>query len=160
MSKRGWHLLPVCVLVELQNQQSCSRAALEVEPNRVRGILGERTPHLETKSWQRPLIAVRADHARTGHEASLPESKALSYVQLFAPSWPVVHQVPPSMGFPRQEYWSGLPLPSPMTNLGRVLKSRDVLLPTKVCLVKAMVFPLVMYGCESWTIKKAECRKN
>ena len=107
MSKRGWHLLPVCVLVELQNQQSCSRAALEVEPNRVRGILGERTPHLETKSWQRPLIAVRADHARTGHEASLPESKALSCVQLFAPSWPVVHQVPPSMGFPRQEYWSG-----------------------------------------------------
>ena len=44
-----------------------------------------------------------------------------------------------------------------MTNLGRVLKSRDILLPTKVCLVKAMVFPLVMYGCASWTRKKAEC---
>jgi len=43
-----------------------------------------------------------------------------------------------------------------MTNLDRILKSRDITLPTKVCLVKAMVFPLVMYRCESWTIKKAE----
>ena len=46
-----------------------------------------------------------------------------------------------------------------MTNLDSILKSRDVTLPTKVCLVKAMVFPVVMYGCESWTIKKAECRR-
>ena len=43
-----------------------------------------------------------------------------------------------------------------MTNLDSILKSRDITLPTKVCLVKAMVFPLVMYGCESWIIKKAE----
>ena len=43
-----------------------------------------------------------------------------------------------------------------MTNLDSVLKSRDITLPTKVCLVKALVFPVVMYGCESWTIKKAE----
>ena len=43
-----------------------------------------------------------------------------------------------------------------MINLDRVLKSRDIILLTKVCLVKAMVFPVVMYGCESWTIKKAE----
>ena len=46
-----------------------------------------------------------------------------------------------------------------MTNLESILKSRDIPLPTKVCLVKAMVFPVVMYGCESWTIKKAECLK-
>ena len=46
-----------------------------------------------------------------------------------------------------------------MTNLDSVLKSRDITLPTKVCLVKAMVFPVVMYGCESWPVKKAECRK-
>ena len=46
-----------------------------------------------------------------------------------------------------------------MTNLDSILKSRDVTLPTKVHLVKAMVFPVVMYGCESWTMKKAECRK-
>ena len=45
----------------------------------------------------------------------------------------------------------------PITNLDSILKSRDITLPTKVCLVKAMVFPVVMYGCESWTIKKAEC---
>ena len=44
-----------------------------------------------------------------------------------------------------------------MTNLDRILKSRDITLPTKVCLVKAMVFPVVMYGCKSWAIKKAEC---
>ena len=43
-----------------------------------------------------------------------------------------------------------------MSNLDRILKSRDITLPTKVCLFKAMVFPVVMYGCESWTIKKAE----
>ena len=44
-----------------------------------------------------------------------------------------------------------------MTNLDNMLKSKDITLPTKVCLVKAMVFPVVMYGCESWTIKKAVC---
>ena len=43
-----------------------------------------------------------------------------------------------------------------MTNLESILKSRDITLPTKVCLVKAMIFPVVMYGCESWTVKKAE----
>ena len=46
-----------------------------------------------------------------------------------------------------------------MTNLDSILKNRDVTLPTKVHLVKAMVFPVVMYGCESWTVKKAECQK-
>ena len=44
-----------------------------------------------------------------------------------------------------------------MTNLDSILKSRDITLPTKACLVKAMVFPVVMYGCESWTVKKTEC---
>ena len=80
------------------------------------------------------------------------------------------------MGFSRQEYWSGLPLPSldgdcsheikrclllgrkAMTKLDSILKSRDITLPTNVDLVKAMVFPVVMYGCESWSIKKAEHR--
>ena len=46
-----------------------------------------------------------------------------------------------------------------MTSLNNILKSRDITLPTKVHLVKAMVFPVVMYGCESWTIKKAECQR-
>ena len=46
-----------------------------------------------------------------------------------------------------------------MTNLDSMFKSRDITLPTKVCLVKAMIFPVVMYGCESWTVKKAERRR-
>ena len=46
-----------------------------------------------------------------------------------------------------------------MTNLDSILKSRDITLPTKVCLVKAMVFPVVMYGCEHWTMRKTECRR-
>ena len=46
-----------------------------------------------------------------------------------------------------------------MTNLQSILKSRDITLPTKVCIVKAMVFPIVIYGCESWTIKKVECQR-
>ena len=46
-----------------------------------------------------------------------------------------------------------------MTNLDNMLKSRNITLPKKICLVKAMIFPVVMYGCESWTVKKAECRR-
>ena len=46
-----------------------------------------------------------------------------------------------------------------MINLDNIFKSKDITLPTKVCLVKAMVFPVVMYGCESWTMKKAECQR-
>ena len=66
--------------------------------------------------------------------------KSLSHVQLSATPWTAAYHAPPSMGFSRQEYWSGLPLPSPMTNLDSILKSRDITLPTKVHLVKAMVF--------------------
>ena len=47
-----------------------------------------------------------------------------------------------------------------MTNLDSILKGRDITLPTKIHLIKAMVFPVVMYGCESWTIKKAECQRT
>ena len=73
--------------------------------------------------------------------------------------WTAAYQAPPSMGLSRQEYWSGVPLllgRKVMTNLDSILKSRDITLPTKVRLVKAMVFPVVMYGCESWTVKKLE----
>ena len=82
--------------------------------------------------------------------------KSLSCVRLPVTLWITAHQAPPSMGFSRQEYWSGVPLPSLMTNLDSILKSRGITLPTKVRLVKAMVFPVVMYGCDSWTVKKAE----
>ena len=47
-----------------------------------------------------------------------------------------------------------------MTNLDSILKNREITLPAKVCLVKVMVFPVVMYGCESWTIKKAKCQRT
>ena len=83
----------------------------------------------------------------------------LSRVRLFAAPWTAAYQAPPPMGFSRQEYWSGVPLPSPMTNLDSILKSRDITLLKKVHLVKAIVFPVVMCGCESWTVKKAECRR-
>ena len=46
-----------------------------------------------------------------------------------------------------------------MTKLDSILKSRDIIFPTKVCIVEAMIFPVVMYGCENWTIKKAECQR-
>ena len=73
--------------------------------------------------------------------------------------WTAAYQPPPSMGFSRQEYWSGVPLPSPMTNLDTILKSRAITLLTKVCRVKTMVSPVVMYRCVSWIIKKAECQR-
>ena len=60
------------------------------------------------------------------------------------------------MGFSRQEYWTGVPLPSLMINLDSILKSRDITLLTNIHLVKATAYPVVMYGCESWTIKKVE----
>ena len=63
------------------------------------------------------------------------------------------------MGFSKQEYWSGVPLPSLMINLDTILKSRAITLLTKVCRVKTMVFPIVMYRCVSWIIKKAECQR-
>ena len=85
---------------------------------------------------------------------NLVKVKSLSRVRLLATPWTAAYQAPPSMRFSRHEYWSGLP--SPMTNLDSILKSRDITLPTKVCLVKAMVFPVAMYGCGSWTVKKAE----
>ena len=53
----------------------------------------------------------------------------------------------------------GYSLEEKLTNLDSILKTRDITLPTKVHLVKSMVFPVVMYGCESWTIKKAECQR-
>ena len=82
--------------------------------------------------------------------------KSLSCVRLLATPWTTVYQALPSMGFSRQEHWSGVPLPSPVTNLDSVFKRRDIHLLTEVHIVKAMIFPVVMYGCESWTIKKAE----
>ena len=93
----------------------------------------------------------------------MSKSLSLSLVAKSCPTlvtpWTVALQAPLSMGFSRLEYWSGVPLPSLITNLDSILKRRDITLPTKVHLVKAMVFPVVMYGCESWAVKKAECQR-
>ena len=93
-----------------------------------------------------------------------------SRVRLCATPKTVAYKAPLSLGYSRQEYWSGLPFiciceikrhlllgRKFMINLDSILKSRDITLPTKVRLVKAMVFPVIMYGCESWTVMKAEC---
>ena len=85
--------------------------------------------------------------------------KSLSRVWLLSIPWTAAYQAPPSMGFSRQEYWSGVPLPSPHDKPRQSLKSRDTTLLKKVHTVKAMVFPIVMYKCESLTIKKAEYKK-
>ena len=84
--------------------------------------------------------------------------KSLGRTRPLATPWTAAFQAPLSMGFSRQEI--GVPLPSLMTNLDSILKSRDIALPTKVHLLKAMVFPVVMYGCESFTVKKAKCRRT
>ena len=77
-----------------------------------------------------------------------------------ATPWSVACQAPLSMGFSRQECWSGLPFPSPMINLDSILKSRDIILPTTLGIVKTMGFPVVMYirtwevdHKESWVLK-------
>ena len=88
--------------------------------------------------------------------------KSPSCVWLLVIPWTAAYQAPSSMGFSRREYCSHeikrhlLLGRKVMTNVDSILKSRDITLPTKVHLVKAMVFPVVMYGCESWAVKKAE----
>ena len=62
----------------------------------------------------------------------------------------------PVKNYTEGEIWEGLAINESKTNLDSIFKSRDITLPTKVHLVKAMVFPVVMYGCESWTVKKTE----
>ena len=87
------------------------------------------------------------------------ESEVAQSCPIFTTPRTAAYQAPPYMGFSKQEYWSGVPLPSLMTNLDNILKSRDITLLTKVCRVKTMVFPIVMYRCVSWIIKKAECQR-
>ena len=106
-------------------------------------------------------IQLSHPYMTTGKTITLTESesKVAQLCPILCTLWTGAHQAPLSMGFSRQDYWSGVPLPSLMTNLDSVLKSRDITLPTKVHLVKAMVFPVVTYGFENQTIKKAECRR-
>ena len=88
------------------------------------------------------------------------KSEVAQLFQLFATPWTKAYQAPPSMGFSRQEYWNGVPSPSLMTNLDSILKNRDITLPTKVRLVKAMVFSVVMYGCETLLSRKLSAKEE
>ena len=109
-------------------------------------------------------FSLTSDYMRKLHHQNkfspMHEVKSLSCVQLLATPWTIAYQPPPSMGFSQARIleWGVIAF-SMMTNLDSILKSRDITLPTKVHLVKAMVFPVVMYGCESWTVKKAENQK-
>ena len=85
--------------------------------------------------------------------------KSLSRVRLSATPWTVAYQAPPSMGFSRQEYWSGVPLPSPMTNLDKVLKSKGITLPTKVCTVKAMIFPVLFMDVRVGSLRRVNAKE-
>ena len=121
----------------------------------------------ELKSF---LMKVKEESEKAGLKLNIQKTKIMAYNPIT--SWPVDGENRKQLDFIflgsktttdsdcRLEIKRRLLLGSKaMTNLGRVLKSRDILLPTKVCLVKAMVFPLVMYGCASWTRKKAECQE-
>ena len=82
----------------------------------------------------------------------LESESEVSHVRLSATPWTVAHHAPLSMEFSRQEYWSGLLLLSLMTNLDSLLKNRAITLPKMVHLVKDMVSPIVIHGCESWKL--------
>ena len=108
-------------------------------------------------SWAAKSLQMVTAAMKLKDACSLEEKCSLSVVSdSLWPPWTVAYQVPPSMGFSRQEYWSGLLFPSPGTKLDSILKSRDITLPTKVHIFKAMAFPVVRYGYESWIMKKAE----
>ena len=85
-------------------------------------------------------------------KSEISSSKSFSRVQLLATPRTAAYQASLSMGFSRQEYWSGVSLLSPMTNLDSILKSKDITLPTKVHVVKTMVFPVVTMAPHSSTL--------
>ena len=86
--------------------------------------------------------------------------KLLSCVWLFETPWTTAYQAPLSMGFSRQEYWSGVPSPSLNNQPNNILKSRDIIFLARVHLVKAVVFPVVMYGEGNGTPLQYSCLEN
>ena len=117
------------------------------------------------------LMKVKEESQKVGLELNIQKTKIMEYDPI--PSWQIDGE---TMETVRDFIWGGSKITAEgncsyeikrrlllgrkvMTNLDSILKSRDITLLTKVRLVKAMVFPVVMYGCESWTVKKAECRR-
>ena len=84
------------------------------------------------------------------------KEKSLSHVRLPVTPWTAAYQAPLSMGFSRQEYWSGVPLPSPYDQPRQHIKKQRYYFANKALSSQTMIFPVVMYGYESWTIKKVE----
>ena len=147
----GCHFLLQCMKVKSETEvsQSCPNIRdpmdCSLPGSSVHGILQE--PYIKVRTGQRDLIEnlIRKQWAKS---ESFLEDRFLTDDGKIRGLEAEVH----SSGLLKDTY----SLEENLTNLDSVLKSRDITLPTKVCIVKAMVFPVVMYGCESWTIKKAE----
>ena len=119
--------------------------------------------HSSILAWKIPWIDEPGGLQSTGSQKldttdliSTAHSSLKSSVLTLVPSWPLMVLSPSRSNDIKRHLVLGRQV---MTNLDSILKSRDITLPTKVRLVKAMVFPVVMYGCESWTVKKAERRR-
>ena len=123
------------------------------------------------KELKSPLIKVKEESAKVGLKLNIQKTKIMASCPIT--SWQIDGE---TVGTVREFILGGSKITADgncsheikrhcllgrkvMTNLDSILKSRDITLPTKFCLVKAMVFPVVMYGCESWTVKKAESRR-
>ena len=121
----------------------------------------------ESEELKSLLLKVKEESEKVGLKLNIQKTKTMAYGPIT--SWQIDGETVADYFFGLQNHCKGdcsheiksclLLGRKVMTNLDSILKSRDITLPTKVCLVKAMVFPVVMYGCESWTIEKAECRK-
>ena len=106
------------------------------------------------------LIKVKEESEKVGLKLNIQKTKIMASGPITSFTRTLFWEAPKSDGDRSHEIKRRLLLGRKvMTNLDSIFESRDITLPTKVCLVKAMVFPVVMYGCESWTIKKAEGRR-
>ena len=132
---------------------------------------GDTTLMAESEKLKSPLVKVKEESEKAGFKVNIQKTKIMASGLIT--SWKIDGETMETVS----DYILGgskitadfecshemkrrlLLLGKSMTNLDSIFKSRDITLPTKVCLVKAMVFPVVIYGCESWTIKKAECQR-
>ena len=125
----------------------------------------------ESEKLKSPLVKVKEESEKAGFKVNIQKTKIMASGLIT--SWKIDGETMETVS--DYIFWGSkitadfecshemkrrlLLLGKSMTNLDSIFKSRDITLPTKVCLVKAMVFPVVIYGCESWTIKKAECQR-
>ena len=103
------------------------------------------------------LMKVKEESEKVGLKLNIQKTKIMALRPIT--SWEIDRETVADGDCSHEIKRHSLPGSNVITNLDSILKSRDITLSTKVCLVKAMVFPVVMYGCESWTVRKAECRR-